>query len=166
MSNQLPHNSDARQPEDIDQWPLSIIVDLSYASAILREWGQEAFIEYAQANSKDSYYRGGMEEEEDDEDASGGQTAQVSRQPTGQTVRESQKARDERHDRRSRNKQAVDPVDLRTREDMMDVVFSLWTRAAREATSEGTPPQREGPHVRDVADNGDGVRAWLQSIEE
>ena len=41
-----PHNSDARQPQDINQWPLPIIVDLSYASAVLQEWGHETLIEH------------------------------------------------------------------------------------------------------------------------
>jgi hypothetical protein len=40
-----PHNTDARQPEDISQWPLAIIVDLFYAGAVLRAWGPTTFID-------------------------------------------------------------------------------------------------------------------------
>jgi isocitrate/isopropylmalate dehydrogenase len=151
MSNHAPHNSDARQPQDINQWPLAIIADLSYASAVLRAWSQTPFVEYVRENSKDSYYREG----DGDEDASGNRTAQVSR-----------RARDERRVRRSGDRaQAVDPAEQTTCEDMnmFDVVLALWMRAAREAASERRPP---GSDAADVAANKNKIQTWLQSIEE
>ena len=70
-----PHNSDARQPQDINQWPLPIIVDLSYASAVLQEWGHETLIGRMWQKSKDAYYGGGTEgDDNEDEDASGART--------------------------------------------------------------------------------------------
>ena len=90
--------------------------------------------------------------------------AQVSRQPTYRSIQESRTPRDERPDRRSGNKaQAVHPTKQRTREDMFDVVFALWTQSAREAASEGRPPGSDAPHV---AHNKNKIQTWLQSIED
>ena len=147
------HNSDARQPQDISKWPLAIIVDFVYASRALRAWGPKDFIEYVQANSRDSYYEGGGEGD-DGEDAPGDPTTQVPHQPTD---------RDARHDRRSANKgQSANPADQPTSGDMdmFDVVLALWTRAAREGKR-----RQPGSDAVDVADNENKVQAWLQSME-
>jgi hypothetical protein len=51
-----PHNSDAQQPQDTREWPPAIIVDLFYASAALKAWSSESFINYVRERSKDAYY--------------------------------------------------------------------------------------------------------------
>ena len=136
VNDRVPHNSDARQPQDIGQWPLAIVVDLSYASTVLRAWGPKTFAGFVREKSKDSYYRG----VEGDED--------------------------ERHDRRSGCKApAVKPADQPTCEDMdmVDVVLALWMRAAREAAAERRPPSSDAPHI---AHNKNKIQTWLQSIED
>ena len=128
-----PHNSDARQ--DINKWPLPIIVGFCYTSAVLLEWGHESFLELMREKSAVTYYGGGTEgNDDDDDDASGVCRPQVSRQPTDRTIKESRRSRNERHDRRSANKaQAIHPENARTCEDMFDVVLALWMQSAREA---------------------------------
>ena len=147
------HNSDARQPQDISQWPLAVIVDLSYAAIALRAWGPKTFFEYVRANSRDYYYKGGVGGDVG-EDASGDPTAQVPHQP----------ARTVRHDRRSANKaRAVCPADQPTHEELFDVVLALWMRGGREAQRERRLP---GSGAAYVADNENKVQTWLQSMEE
>jgi hypothetical protein len=51
-----PNNSDARQPQDISAWPPAIIIDIIYASAVLRAWGPKAFKESLWEKAKTFYY--------------------------------------------------------------------------------------------------------------
>ncbi|KAI9457852.1 hypothetical protein HD554DRAFT_2197886 [Boletus coccyginus] len=152
-----PHNTDARQPQDISQWPPAIIVDLAYAVAALQAWGPEAFIEDVRANSREAYYDyAGDMEGDDGEDAPRDPTSQEPHQPTPRTIR---------YEKRSAGKAlAVNPADELTpgRMDMYDVVFSLWVRSAKEARDERRVP---GSGAADVADKENKVETWLQSTK-
>ncbi|KAI9574401.1 hypothetical protein HD554DRAFT_2046869 [Boletus coccyginus] len=151
-----PHNSDARQPQDVNQWPLAIIVDLSYTAAALQSWGPKTFIEYVRENSRDAYYPDD-EEGDDDGGPSGGPTAQVPDPPTSRTIR---------YDKRSAKKaQAVNPADQPTSGDMdlYDGILALWKQAAREARDEKKMP---GSDAAGVADNRNKIQTWLHSMEE
>ncbi|KAI9568598.1 hypothetical protein HD554DRAFT_2191442 [Boletus coccyginus] len=145
-----PHNSDARQPQDISQWPPAIITDLSYASTALRAWGTKDFIEYIRENSMDSYY----EDDDDGRDVLRGPT--TPHQPT---------ARAERYERwGARKGRAINPANqsIVGDMDMFDVLLNLpRIRAAREG-------KRRLPDsdAAVVADNENKIRAWLQSMEE
>lgn len=133
-----PHNPDARQPQDISQWPLPIIVDLSFAGAVLRAWGQKTFIEYVRENSRDFCYKSGVEGD-NGEDATPHPATQAPHPST---------ARTEQYRRRCRNKGDMD---------VFDVLMALWTRAAREG-------ERKLPGSD--ADNENKVQTWVRSIEE
>ncbi|RDB23674.1 hypothetical protein Hypma_009451 [Hypsizygus marmoreus] len=39
------HNEDARMPKNLDDWPSAAIVNASYCSAVLHNWGSPAFLE-------------------------------------------------------------------------------------------------------------------------
>ena len=134
-----PNNSDARQPEDISQWPDAITVDLCYAGAALRAWGPAAFIDRIRAKSKNSYYdyEGGDEE-----------GPHTSRQPTPRYKTQS-----------VTRAQAINPADERTMGDMLDVVLALWRRPAREGKRK---PPGDG---EDVINPKNKVQTWLQSME-
>ena len=139
----------------MSQWPLAIIVDLSYAAAVIQAWGPKTFIKYVQANSKDSYYKSGMEGD-DGGDASRDLIPKVPHQPS---------ARHERYIRQSENKaKAVNPGTSNDM-DIFDVLLALWTRAAREYEGERRLPGGASD-AADVADNKSKVQTWLQSMEE
>ncbi|KAI9449291.1 hypothetical protein HD554DRAFT_2290294 [Boletus coccyginus] len=149
QSHFSPHNSDARQPQDLSQWPPAIIADLSYASAVLRAWGTRDFNDYLREISMDSYYGG----DDDGEDVSRGPT--TPHQPT---------TRAERYERWSAGKErAVNPADRSAvgDVDVFDALLILpWARARER--------QRRLPDSETVVvpDNGNKIQAWLQSIEE
>ncbi|KAG9311577.1 hypothetical protein JVU11DRAFT_7785 [Chiua virens] len=148
-----PHNSDARQPEDLDQWPPAIIVDLCYAAAILQEFGPSTFRSHIQDIADDHYYGrdmgGGDAGGNDGEDAS---RDWIPQRPSSARIVQCNL-------RSATSKaQAGTSSDRRTRAAMFDGIMALWLRAARQ----GKGRQHEG----DVADNKNKVQTWLQSVEE
>ena len=145
-----PHNSDARQPQDTSQWPPAIIVDLTYAAALLKAWSPKTFIKYVKENSQDSYYGGGEEEEEEKEEK------ELQTDCAIQYERQSAK-----------KKQVVDPADQPTGEDMdiFDVVLALWMQAAKESNLRGKK-RSPGNDAADTTDNKNKIQMWLQSVEE
>ncbi|KAI9568616.1 hypothetical protein HD554DRAFT_2314212 [Boletus coccyginus] len=150
QSYSSPHNSDARQPQDLSQWPLAIIADLSYASTVLRAWGIKDFIEYVREKSIHHYYEDG----DDGHDVSRGPT--TPHQPT---------TRAERYERWSSSKRrALNPADQSPvgGMDMYDVLLSLPLVLA-----EGEGKRRLPDSDTAVAtDDGNKVQAWLQSMQE
>jgi len=101
-----PHNTDARQPEDVSQWPVAITADLIYGASALKAWGSAALNDYIWAISKDSYYDEGGEEEDEEDEA--------------------------RYNTQSVTKAAINPANQPTLGDMLDVVVALWRQPARE----------------------------------
>ncbi|KAG9310359.1 hypothetical protein JVU11DRAFT_9492 [Chiua virens] len=114
LRNLSPHNTDARQPEDMSLWPLAIIVDLRYGSAAVQAWGPQAFLDRVRTVAGHSY--------DDDDDGKGEGKGKGRSAGTGQ------------YELRSRKKktQAVDTTDQQTYSDAFDIVMMLWLRAARE----------------------------------
>ena len=53
----IPSNSDLREPRDIVNWPPAVVLDIAYASAALRAWAPESFIQTVRAMVKDIYYK-------------------------------------------------------------------------------------------------------------
>ena len=146
-----PNNSDARQPENISQWPGTITVDLLYGAAALKAWGPAAFIDRIREKSKNSYYdyEGGDEEGDEGNDTSGDPTPDTFRQPTP------------RYKTRSvTDPQAIDTADQPTMGDMFDVVLALWRQPAREGKR-----KLPGGDGADVVNTKNKVQTWLQSME-
>lgn len=56
ISQTAPHNSDVRIPQDTREWPLDILLDMSYAAAVLHAWGSKDFLDHVRSETKDIYY--------------------------------------------------------------------------------------------------------------
>ena len=53
----IPNNSDLREPRDIANWPPAVVLDIAYASAALRAWAPESFIQTVRVMAKDISYK-------------------------------------------------------------------------------------------------------------
>jgi hypothetical protein len=52
-----PHNSDARQRVDQDDWPPPLLFDVAYGCAALKTWGVPQFMNLARQRTRDIYYQ-------------------------------------------------------------------------------------------------------------
>jgi len=95
-----PHNSDARQPEDTDQWPPALIFDFAYGCTALGTWGMPDFLDFATERAQDVYY---------DRDPSGPSTRHICEQVHACDARTGTEQR---------------------ASDIMDMVMGLWRRHA------------------------------------
>jgi hypothetical protein len=62
LSQFAPNNSDACEPQDTSEWPPAIILNVFYATAVLKAWGPQMFVKYVRERSKDA------DEDEDEGD--------------------------------------------------------------------------------------------------
>ncbi len=118
-----PNNSDAREPDNINEWPPALILDLYYASVAVQAWGPAAFISYAQSQAHDTYY---------DNDVSMGDQPPACCNLRSRVVR-----RPIRPQPGERNVS-----------DMLDVVLAMWKRTAnyrqkQESTDAPDPARNE-----------------------
>ena len=81
-----PHNSDARQPQDISEWPPAIITDFFYAMAAINAWSPKSFIEYVQKMSRDTYYNDDDGQDDDGNVTDGRGPSHVEAQMDDQTT--------------------------------------------------------------------------------
>ena len=146
----VPHNSDARQPQDTREWPPAIIVDLLYASAALNAWSSKSFINYVRERSKNAYY------EADDQSGSGRYHLRSRGKISTSQLKEGS------HRLRSRHKiSTAQPKETESRpDDLMLGVCALW----KQTSSSASKRKPEGVRASDLARNK-GVEEWLQSIE-
>ena len=159
MNNLVPHNSDARQPQDASEWPPAIIVDLSYASAALNAWSSKRFINFARNISMNIYYHDG--DGKDDDNAVESPVGPVGVQMGDQTIGQSGTGR---YNLRRRDETSNIPPGQWSRRhlaDLTDVVCGLWMRTSRE-----NKLKLEGAHTPelDLARN-ESIKMWLQSME-
>ncbi|KAF8309777.1 hypothetical protein F5887DRAFT_1153856 [Amanita rubescens] len=104
-----PHNSDARQRVDHDDWPPPLLFDVAYGCAALNTWGVPQFVNLARQRTRHIYY----------DDVSG----------VDQERRQQQL--DARAARRERKKQEAQAADSQT-PDIADIILGLWTHNARK----------------------------------
>jgi hypothetical protein len=137
-----PNNTDARQPQDLSQWPTDLIVDFVYGTAVLKKWGTRTTIDLLTKMMKDKYYTGQIREEK----ARNAQAAQL------QMSRQDRGARLLRRTEASGSGAVADGEDEPERnwEDMMDIVNVFWSQPPMSGTR---------PSPQDV--NRERVEAWL-----
>src|SRR6266550_7471150 len=66
-----PHNSDARQRVDHDDWPPPLLFDVAYGCAALNTWGVPQFMNLARQRTRHIYYDDD-DNDDDDENGDGG----------------------------------------------------------------------------------------------
>lgn len=143
-----PHNQDAKRPSDLRRWPLAIITDLFYGSAVLTRWGGPLIKQLLGANT--SYYD--FDNGEGDEVANDGDAASPgpngSTQPITQT--DAMESRAERHASRTAQTTQMQRA-------LQGVLF-MWDQSA--------PTLREIPPSTHQADHSRAkVEGWLQQTQ-
>jgi hypothetical protein len=152
-----PHNFDARQPQDISEWPPAVIVDLFYAMAALNAWAPKSFIKYIRTLSRDTYY--------DDMPVDNGQDngnvdgdvdhdVQMGDQTTGQSA--------SGYDRICKTSTGQPQVKERcfADSDLIDGMSALWMKSSRVGKI-----KQEDVRASDLARN-EGVKMWLRRSME
>jgi hypothetical protein len=151
------HNSDARQPQDLSEWPPAIILDLFYAAAVLKKWGPNTFVNYAREQARNVYY----EDTEEDDSASGSATRNEPEAPDTHIDPIQQTERSVRYARRcGLSTETVDHAgqSKATRfGELMDGVMALWMQSARKG--QGNPQDA-------CTSKRDDIQTWLESTEE
>jgi len=109
IMNMAPHNSDARQHVDHDDWPPPLLFDVSYGCAALNTWGEDQFVNLTRQRTRHIYY-------DDDDDENGN--------------RGDRHARAVRRDMEKQEAQAVQAADSQT--NFADIILGLWTYNARK----------------------------------
>ncbi|KAF8340795.1 hypothetical protein F5887DRAFT_888503 [Amanita rubescens] len=102
-----PHNSDARQHVDHDDWPPPLLFDVAYGCAALNTWGVPQFVNLARQRTGHIYY-------DDDQER-----------------RQQQLDRHVRAARREGKKQEAQAADSQT-PDIADIILGLWKYNARK----------------------------------
>lgn len=155
LSHFAPNNSDARQPQDTNNWPPAVILDIFYASAAVRSWGPKTFIKFVREISREYYYNDDNAESDnamdDDTSGPGDPNTSVSDQPTPRSAR---------YASRTANKmQATDKQEEATFSDVMDGVLALWMHPSRKGQPKGQRTQSE------FAQGHDDIQRWLHGTE-
>ena len=120
VSMSARHNSDAQPPHDTSEWPLAIIVGLSYAVAAMTAWSSKSLVEYVREHSKGAYYRGDASKDGEDNgnvlDSSGPSCvdAQMGDQITGQSGRCTPHIRSKTSNIPPKEMRIADPMDCVT----------------------------------------------------
>ena len=168
LSYFAPDNTDARQPADTSEWPPAIILNLFYASAVLRIWGSDDFLQWVRKAAMDAYY----DNEDDDsapddnapDDNAPDDNAPDDNAPDDDTSKKALQAiaRQARYDARNQKRaQTVHPGTQskeRQLNDIMDGVMALWMRRARKRGErpQGGPPDKRNQVFAWLRINGEG----------
>jgi hypothetical protein len=146
------------QPQNMDQWPPALILDYVYGVAVLKAWGQQDFVDYAQAQTRATYYddiEGENEDEEDNNQITGPQPA-YAHVPVASTS-----AQAPRHDYFLRSGGPMQPPGQQKQrriDDIRDAVLGLWMHSAKKV----------GPKPTDASGSArnEDISMWLQSVVE
>ena len=149
-----PHNSNARQPHDTSEWPPAIIVDLFYASAALKAWSSNSFIQYVRERSKDAYYDEAGDQSEDN-GQSGSKPYHLRSRGKISTAQPKESGSGNYH---LRSKQKTS-----TAQQNDDLMLGLCM-LRKQMSSRMGKLKVEGVCASDLARNK-GIEKWLQSIE-
>ena len=136
-----PHNTDARQPEDPDQFPPAMIFDFLYGCTVLRRWASPEFKDFIRMRSKDFYYDTPAQHPLDE------RQKRIQEQTVARAAARAQ--------RREHSNQISRSGDIEASE-AMDLIMALWMRSAKKH-----PRRQEGGGERASQER---VEAWLKSV--
>ena len=146
-------NQDARPPDDVMQWPPSVITDFVYACAIVRKWGSKRSTQMLRDLTRDVYSKGHSS------------APDIVSQKRQQSQKQSQARSDHLKERKGRGKEVENGdshgMTLRREEqkpemeEIMDWISFLWSRHANPCK---TPQQHESSEGGE-----EKVREWLQT---
>jgi hypothetical protein len=145
-----PHNSDARQYVDHDDWPPPLLFDVAYGCAALNTWGVPQFMNLARQCTRHIYYDGG-----DDNDNDGEPDVDVF--GVDQKRRQQRLDRDARAARREKKRQEAQAADSQT-PDFADMILALWMHNARKG-------QRQARAIK-AEKTQEKVQTWLHSTKD
>ncbi|KAF8325714.1 hypothetical protein F5887DRAFT_901102 [Amanita rubescens] len=117
-----PHNSDARQRVDHDDWPPPLLFDIAYGCAALNTWGVPQFVNLARQRTRHIYYDG------EPDDVSG--VDQKRRQADCLIVLRGLSGEEQKKKQASNTKAA----DSQT-PDIADIILGLWTYNAKAGSA-------------------------------
>lgn len=172
-----PHNSDARQRVGHDNWPPTLLFDISYGCAALHTWGVPQFVELARQRTKHIYYEdndddgenddGGEGDDGSDDGGDGGDGGHSDDggdgEPDVQPMSERASRGAAREKRKSEPAWRPTPRKKRKREmdsqtpDFADIILALWTHNARKG-------QRQAREAK-AEETQEKVRTWLDSTK-
>ncbi|KIL55822.1 hypothetical protein M378DRAFT_90221, partial [Amanita muscaria Koide BX008] len=145
-----PHNSDARQLVDHDDWPPPLLFDIAYGCAALNTWGVPQFVNLARQRTRDIYYHNDSGDGEPDVDVSG-----VDQKCYQQRLdSDARAARREQKKKQASNTKAADSQTP----DFADIILGLWMHNARQG-------QRQA-RVMKAEKTREKVRTWLDSTKD
>ncbi|KAF8340798.1 hypothetical protein F5887DRAFT_1136407 [Amanita rubescens] len=139
-----PHNSDARQHVDHDDWPPPLLFDVAYGCAALNSWGVPQFVNLARQRTRHIYYDD--DANDDDENDGGGDGSDGEPHVDVSGV-----------DQEQRKKQEAHAADSQT-PDIADIILGLWMHNAREGQRQARTMKAEKTQEK--------VRTWLDSTKD
>ncbi|KAF8737659.1 hypothetical protein AX14_012536 [Amanita brunnescens Koide BX004] len=142
-----PHNSDARQRVDHDDWPPPFLFDVAYGCAALNTWGVPQFVNLARQRTRHIYYDDDNDDGEPHVDVSG----------VDQKRRQQQLDRQAQFARREGKKQETQAADSQI-PDVADIILGLWMHNARKRQRQARAMKAEKTQEK--------VRTWLDSTND
>ena len=140
-----PHNSDARQRVDHDDWPPPLLFDISYGCAALCTWGVPQFVQFTRQHTKHIDYDEDSDDDYEMGDGGGGK-------PDVQLMSK----RALRAAARVKGRQEMQAVDSQV-PDFADMILALWMRNARKGQGQA--------HGAKAGKTQEKVQAWLDSTK-
>ena len=153
-----PHNSDARQRVDHDDWPPPLLFDVAYGCAALNTWGVPQFMNLARQRTRHIYYDDD-DNDDDDENGDGGSDGGDGEPDVDVSGVDQQRRKPklDRAARREKKKQEAQAVDSQT-PDFADMILALWMHNARKGQRQARAMKAEKTREK--------VRTWLDSTKD
>ncbi len=153
-----PHNSDARQRVDHDDWPPPLLFDVAYGCAALNTWGVPQFMNLARQRTRHIYYDDD-DNDDDDENGDGGSDGGDGEPDVDVSGVDQQRRKPklDRAARREKKKQEAQAADSQT-PDFADMILALWMHNARKGQRQARAMKAEKTREK--------VRTWLDSTKD
>ena len=156
-----PHNSDARQHVDHDDWPPPLLFDVAYGCAALNTWGVPQFVNLTRQRTRHIYYDDD-DNDDDDKNSDGGgdggdEEPDIDVSGVDQKRRQQKLDRDEWAAGREKKKQEVQAADSQT-PDFADMILVLWMHNAKKGQRQARAMKAEKTREK--------VRTWLDSTKD
>ncbi|KAF9508797.1 hypothetical protein BS47DRAFT_1350045 [Hydnum rufescens UP504] len=154
-----PNNTDARHPQNMDQWPPALILDYVHGVAILKAWGRQDFVNYTQAQTKAAYYDDieGEDEDEDDNNQITGPHPAYADVPVASTS-----AQAPQHNYFLRSRGPMQPPGQQKQrriDDIRDAILGLWMHSTKRVVRKPKTDASGSARNEDIS-------MWLQSVVE
>jgi hypothetical protein len=152
----FPHNQDARQPANTDNFPPPAVLDMWYGCAAVLRWGVAETINKIQSSARPHYYDIPSSEEEDspgDDDLNGGDNLdrESLTPPKGKGKERAQSSRAQGKEGRTQS-----GSHLNTMGEAMEILMHLWAHPMSGHRGDPSSTQ-ENDQSRDK------VNVWLQA---